>query len=65
VRCDGAGASHDLLDWLTEQGKIRGRSLDYSVGFPLTEKVRDAIKLVPKAVRTPAMDAGGGVPRWR
>ena len=32
VRCDGAGASHDLLDWLTAQGKVRGRSLEYSVG---------------------------------
>lgn len=61
VRCDGAGASHDLLDWLTEQGKVRGRSLDYSVGFPVTEKVRDAIALVPKGVWTPATDADGGV----
>lgn len=61
VRCDGAGASHDLLDWLTEQGKVRGRSLEYSVGFSITEKVRDAIELVPKHVWTPATDADGGV----
>jgi hypothetical protein len=61
VRCDGAGASHQLLDWLTEQGKVRSRSLEYSVGFPLTEKVRDAITLIPKTVWTPAVDADGGV----
>src|SRR5680860_149627 len=61
VRCDGAGASHDLLDWLTEQDKVRGRRLDYSVGFPITERIRDAITLVPKTVWTPATDADGGV----
>ena len=61
IRSDGAGASHDLLDWLTEQGEVRGRSLEYSVGFPITEKVRDAIDLVPTRVWTPAIDAEGGV----
>ena len=61
VRCDGAGASHDLLDWLTEQGQVRGRRLEYSVGYAVTEKIRDAIKLVPQGVWTPACDADGGV----
>jgi len=61
IRCDGAGASHDLLDWLTVQGKVRGRNLEYSVGFPITEKVRDAIELVPQQVWTPAIDADGEV----
>lgn len=61
IRCDGAGASHALLDWLTHQGRVRGRSVEYSVGFPLTDKLRDAIDLVPKKVWTPAIDADGGV----
>jgi len=61
VRSDGAGASHDLLDWLTEQGHVRGRSVEYSVGFAITEKIREAIGLVPKNVWTPATDADGGV----
>ncbi|MDQ3406066.1 MAG: transposase [Actinomycetota bacterium] len=61
VRCDGAGASHDLLDWLTEQGQVRGRSVDYSVGFAITEKIREALALVPKQVWTPATDADGGI----
>ncbi|MBA3801274.1 MAG: IS1380 family transposase [Geodermatophilaceae bacterium] len=61
VRCDGAGASHQLLEWLTEQGQVRGRRLDYSVGFAITETIRGAIKLVPKQVWTPAADADGGI----
>jgi hypothetical protein len=61
IRSDGAGASHKLLDWLTEQGKVRGRSVEYSVGFAVTEKIRDAIDLVPKKVWTSAIDADGGV----
>jgi hypothetical protein len=50
VRADGAGASHDLVDWLTglntarKHGR-RGRAVEYSVGFAITEAVRDAINL--------------------
>lgn len=61
IRSDGAGASHDLLDWLHEQDKVRGRRVDYSVGFALTEHIRDAIALVPKQVWTPAIESDGEV----
>jgi len=61
VRTDGAGASHALLDWLTEQNQVRGRRVDYSVGYPVTEKLREAIRIVPEKVWTPAADADGGV----
>ena len=61
IRSDGAGASHDLLDWLTDQGTVRGRKVDYSVGFAITEKVRDAIALIPTAVWVAASEADGGV----
>jgi len=61
IRSDGAGASHGLLDWLTEQGQVRGRSVEYSVGFAITEKIRTAIDLVPTRVWTPASDADGAV----
>lgn len=50
IRSDGAGSSHGLLDWLTEQGTVRGRSVECSVGFAITGKLRDAIDLVPKKV---------------
>lgn len=49
------------MDWLTEQGKVRGRKVEYSVGFAVTEKIREAIKLVPAKVWTAAADADGGV----
>lgn len=61
IRSDGAGASHDLLGWLHEQGQVRGRRLEYSVGFAITEHIRTAVALVPKDVWTPAMDADGEV----
>lgn len=61
IRSDGAGASHKLLDWLAEQDKARGRSVEYSVGFAITEKIRDAIDLVPKTIWTPALNTDGGV----
>lgn len=61
IRADGAGASQGLLDWLTAQGQVRGRRLKCSAGYAVTEKIRATIKRVPKAVRTPATDADGGV----
>jgi len=59
VRADGAGASHALLDWLTEQNAKRGRRVDYSVGFPVTGRVRDAIGLIPGTAWQVAIDADG------
>lgn len=61
IRADGAGASHGLLDWITAQNQIRGRKVEYSVGFALTEALRQAIVLVPEKVWEPALDADGGV----
>ncbi len=61
VRADGAGASHELLDWLTDHNQIRGRRVDYSIGFALTQTLRAAITLVPEKIWTPALDADGGV----
>jgi hypothetical protein len=61
IRSDSAGASHDLLDWLTTTGQVRGRRLEYSVGFAITDPLRRAIALVPKDVWAPALDADGGL----
>ncbi len=66
IRADGAGASHGLLDWLTTLNTApvhggRGRSVEYSVGFALTEQVRKAIALVPKKAWVAALDADGDV----
>jgi hypothetical protein len=61
IRADGAGCSHALLNWLTAQNQVRGRQVHYSVGYPITEKVRAAITLIPATVWTPAVDTDGGV----
>jgi hypothetical protein len=61
IRADGAGASHGLLDWITAQNQVRGRNVEYSVGFTLTEALRQAIMLVPETVWAPAMDTDGAV----
>jgi hypothetical protein len=61
VRADGAGASHGLLDWLTRLDAKRGRSVEYSVGFPVTELVRQAIATVPADAWQVALDADGDV----
>ncbi len=59
IRADGAGASHELLDWITSQDAKRGRSVHYSVGYALTDKVRDAIAQVPATAWQPAVTADG------
>jgi hypothetical protein len=60
VRADGAGATHDLLDWLTAQNTIRGRGVEYSVGFSAKNPaLTSAITAIPEAVWTPAIDAAG------
>jgi hypothetical protein len=62
VRADGAGATHELLDWLTAQGQVRGRRLEYSVGFPTKNvALTSAITIVPEWAWTPALDAGGEI----
>ena len=53
IRVDGAGATHDLLDWLAKQ------RLSYSVGFGLTQAVVDQLAALPATVWQPAYNADG------
>ena len=53
LRVDSAGASHELLDWARE-GKIR-----FSVGYDLTEKVREAILSLPESAWQAALEQDG------
>ena len=55
IRADGAGFSHALLAGLSQQG------LEFSVGFPVTEHVRTAIKQVPTWAWQAASNADGGL----
>ncbi len=55
VRADGAGYSHALIGALSTAG------LDFSVGYPVTEAVRDAIKQIPRWAWQTADNADGGL----
>ena len=55
VRIDGAGASHEVVDYLVARG------LSYSVGFTLPDNTADLLQLIPEAAWTPAYDADGQV----
>jgi hypothetical protein len=53
IRVDGAGATHDLLEWLA------GQRLSYSVGFGLTQAVVDQLAALPEGAWQPAYNADG------
>jgi len=53
LRCDSAGATHDLLDWAREGG------IRFSVGFDLTEPVREAIARIPDRRWVSALNQDG------
>jgi Transposase DDE domain group 1 len=62
-RADGAGSTKELLVWITEESARRGYTWHYSVGFDVTEPVRDAIVAVPTRTWAPALTANGDVRR--
>jgi hypothetical protein len=57
IRIDGAGATHELLNWL------HGQRLSYSVGFGLTQDLVDQLAALPLSAPDstwqPAYDADG------
>ena len=53
IRADGAGYSHALISAISVQG------LEFSVGYPVTDAVRDAIRLVPKHAWQSANNSDG------
>jgi hypothetical protein len=55
VRTDGAGGTHELLNWLTAQ------RLSYSVGFTLAGPAEVLIRRIPKAAWSVAYDTDGAV----
>lgn len=55
VRTDGAGGTHELLNWLTAQ------RLSYSVGFTLAGPAEQLIRQIPKPAWSVAYDADGQV----
>jgi hypothetical protein len=61
VTCDGAGASHGLIEYLDQLASRPGRQLTYSVGWDLGERERAVIRLVPREAWQDAIDAAGDV----
>jgi len=55
VRIDGAGATHDVVDYLVARG------LSYSVGYSLPDDTPDLLKLIPDSAWTEAYDSDGKV----
>lgn len=55
IRIDGAGATHDLLDWIVTQ------RMSYSVGFTLPTDFTDQLAKIPAKVWTPAYNADGEI----
>jgi Transposase DDE domain group 1 len=55
IRVDGAGSTHELLDWLS------ACKLSYSVGFGLPEHTADLLATIPDSAWSPALDAEGEV----
>lgn len=58
-RADGAGATKDLLAWIKAEAEAHGYTWHYSVGFDVTEPVRQAIAAVPDKVWAGALTPGG------
>ena len=61
ITCDGAGASHGLVERLDELARRRGYQLVYSVGWELGERERRALARVPPQAWQAAIDGRGEV----
>ncbi|HEY9240859.1 MAG TPA: IS1380 family transposase [Streptosporangiaceae bacterium] len=59
VTCDGAGASHGLIERLDELATRPGHQLIYSVGWELGERERRALHRVPAEAWQIAVDSRG------
>jgi hypothetical protein len=59
VRADGAGATKAWLTYLRSLREERGLAIEFSVGFTLTNQLKDAIGLLPETAWTVAVDAAG------
>jgi len=55
VRADGAGCTHEFLNWLVSQ------RLSYSVGFSLPDTFAQTLTKMPKRGWTPAYDGDGDI----
>jgi Transposase DDE domain group 1 len=59
IRADGAGATKAWLTHLRSLREQRGLDVSFSVGFSLTNHLKDAIGVLPETAWTVAVDAAG------
>jgi hypothetical protein len=59
VRSDGAGATKQWLNHLRSLRDRQGLEVSFSVGFTVTNQVKDAIGMLPRSAWTVAVDADG------
>jgi Transposase DDE domain group 1 len=59
IRADGAGATKTWLAHLRSLREQHGLDVSFSVGFSLTNQLKDAIGLLPETAWTVAVDATG------
>jgi hypothetical protein len=59
IRADGAGATKAWLAHLRSLREQRSLEIEFSVGFTLTNQLKDAIGLLPETAWTVAVDAAG------
>lgn len=57
--CDGAGATHALVDHIAALNARRGFQVHFSVGLDFDERIRDALPKLPGSAWTPALEADG------
>lgn len=60
-RCDGAGATKDLLKWIKTTAAKDGYTWHYTVGFDVTAPIRDAIAKIPAKVWACAITPQGEI----
>jgi hypothetical protein len=66
VSIDGAGASHDVIDYLTSLNTAaahgnRGRRVEYTIGWPVDERTLAGIEQLPESHWGAAVHADGDV----
>jgi hypothetical protein len=59
VTCDGAGATHALVEHITALNARPGYQVHYPAGFDFDERIRAVLPRLPGTAWTPALDADG------
>jgi hypothetical protein len=57
--CDGAGATHALVNHISKLNARRGYQVHFSVGLDFDERIREALPKLPESAWVPALDADG------